>query len=457
MLVNITVENFKSFDKKEELSMISSSKIQENKSHRIKIKQTNLLKNAVIYGANASGKSNLVKSLEFIKTVIMEGLPVESVNDYCRNKDSNKDRESVFELQFTVGDKFYAYGFAAVLSRRKIIEEWLYELMQDGNANNLFSRDGGNMPKLGDGIRLSSAEKNRFNVYAEDFMGNETGLFLTEMNRGKRYEDNSKFIFFKKVFEWLINNIIIINPDRGISSDEVYYTKESLDTVSKLIETFDTGVNEINTKEITPEELSKMIPKDVMLNIFDSIKLKMQLENLKKMQMTWRIGEGFFNIRIRENSEPEITTIVLKHGKSIFDFSEESNGTKRLIDLIYMLTIKQDDIVFVVDELERSLHTKLTEHFIEMFMESHKEERIQLIFTTHENAIMDKKIFRRDEIWFIERDNNNVSVIYSLDKFKERYDKKLSKAYLEGRYGEIPVFKQFQFNRNKFQEKSLNR
>ena len=447
MLVNITVENFKSFDKKEELSMISSSKIQENKSHRIKIKQTNLLKNAVIYGANASGKSNLVKSLEFIKTVIMEGLPLESVNNYCRNKDSNKDRESVFELQFTVGDKFYAYGFAAVLSKRKIIEEWLYELMQDGNANNLFSRDGGNMPKIGEGIRLSSAEKNRFNVYAEDFMGNETGLFLTEMNRGKRYEDNSKFIFFKKVFDWLINNIIIINPDRGISSDEVYYTKESLDTVSKLIETFDTGVNEINTKEITPEELSKMIPKDVMLNIFDSIKLKMQLENLKKMQMTWRIAEGFFNIRIRENSEPEITTIVLKHGKSIFDFSEESDGTKRLIDLIYMLMIRQDDIVFVVDELERSLHTKLTEHFIEMFMESHKEERIQLIFTTHENAIMDKKIFRRDEIWFIERDNNNVSVIYSLDKFKERYDKKLSKAYLDGRYGAIPVFKQFQFNK----------
>ena len=446
MLVNITVENFKSFDKKEELSMISSSKIQENKSHRIKIKQTNLLKNAVIYGANASGKSNLVKSLEFIKTVIMEGLPLESVNNYCRNKDSNKDRESVFELQFTVGDKFYAYGFAAVLSKRKIIEEWLYELMQDGNANNLFSRDGGNMPKIGEGIRLSSAEKNRFNVYAEDFTGNETGLFLTEMNRGKRYEDNSKFIFFKKVFDWLINNIIIINPDRGISSDEVYYTKESLDTVSKLIETFDTGVNEINIKEITQEELSKMIPKDVLSNIFESVKLKMQLENLKKIQMTWRIAEGFFNIRIRENSEPEITTIILKHGKSIFEFSEESDGTKRLFDLIYMLMIKQDDIVFIVDELERSLHPKLTEHFIEMFMESHKEERIQLIFTTHENTIMDKKIFRRDEIWFIERDNNNVSVIYSLDKFKERYDKKLSKAYLDGRYGAIPVFKQFQFN-----------
>ena len=83
MLIKISVENFKSFDKKEELSMLSSSKIQTNKSHRLKIKQTNLLKNAVVYGANASGKSNLVTTVAFIKNVLMEGLPVNSVNDFC--------------------------------------------------------------------------------------------------------------------------------------------------------------------------------------------------------------------------------------------------------------------------------------------------------------------------------------------------------------------------------------
>ena len=99
--------------------------------------------------------------------------------------------------------------------------------------------------------------------------------------------------------------------------------------------------------------------------------------------MTWRIGDSFFNIRIKENSEPVITTIILKHGKSMFDFSEESDGTKRLFDLVYMLMIQNDDIVFVVDELERSLHPKLTEHFVELFMDAHKDERVQLIFTTH--------------------------------------------------------------------------
>ena len=146
MLIKISVENFKSFDKREELSMISSSKVQVNKNHRVKIKQTNLLKNAVVYGANASGKSNLVAAFAFIKEVLMEGLPMGSVNDFCRNAEENKTRESVFELQFTVGDTFYAYGFSAILSRRQITEEWLYELMQGGGARQLFIREGNKAP-----------------------------------------------------------------------------------------------------------------------------------------------------------------------------------------------------------------------------------------------------------------------------------------------------------------------
>jgi hypothetical protein len=187
MLIKISVENFKSFDKREELSMISSSKIQGNKNHRLKIKQTNLLKNAVVYGANASGKSNLVATVAFIKTVLMEGLPVNSVSDFCRNKEENRNRESVFELQFTVGDSFYAYGFSAILSQRKITEEWLYELMQDGSAHNLFIREGSSIPMLGEGIKPTTAEKNRFAIYSEDFAGHDNQLFLTEMNRGKKY------------------------------------------------------------------------------------------------------------------------------------------------------------------------------------------------------------------------------------------------------------------------------
>jgi AAA15 family ATPase/GTPase len=193
--------------------MISSSKMQGNKNHRIKIKQTQLLKNAVVYGANASGKSNLVAAFAFIKTVLMEGLPVGSVNDFCRSKEDNKIRESVFELQFTVGDTFYAYGFSAILSQRKITEEWLYELMQDGGAHQLFIRQGNQAPVLGDDVKLTDPEKSRFDVYSEDFVGQDTRLFLTEMNRGKKYNDKSKLLFFHETFNWIIHNIIGINPN----------------------------------------------------------------------------------------------------------------------------------------------------------------------------------------------------------------------------------------------------
>lgn len=447
MLVKVSVENFKSFDKREELSMVSSSKMQGNKDHKIKIKQINLLKNAVVYGANASGKSNLFRVFDFMKATINDGLPVNSVNDFCRNSMENKRRESVFELQFTVGDKFYAYGFSAVLSERRITEEWLYELLQDGSANNLFIREGANTPTLGEKVKITKAEENRFSVYAEDFAGQDGQLFLSEMNRGKKYEETSKLIFFRDVFNWLNNNVIILNPNMGISNTDAYYNQESLERISQLIQTFDTGVSQISTRVISMDELSKMIPVEVLSGIFASLKKQMQVTNMPKIQMSWRLADGFFNIKIEGNEEPEITTLVLKHGKSIFDFNfaEESDGTKRLFDLIDMLLTKREDTLFVVDELERSLHPKLTEHFLELFMQAHEGERMQLLFTTHEDTIMDQELFRRDEIWFVERDANNASAIYSLDRFKERYDKKLSKAYLEGRYGAIPVFKQFSF------------
>ena len=399
--------------------------------------------------ANASGKSNLVKMISFVKNTLIDGLSMNSFDDFCKNCLENKERESIFELQFTVDDKFYAYGFSAILSQRIITEEWLYELMQDGSAHKLFIREKDKVPALGENISLNTFEKNRFLVYAEDFVGHDTQLFLSEMNRGKKYEDNSKLFFFKKIFDYLINNIIIINPNIGISNTDAYYSEESLENISALIRTFDTGVSEIKTKKITLEEMSQMIPKEIFSEILNTFNKQMQMTGLSKLRMTWRIDDAFFNICIEDSNEIEITTLVLKHVKSLFDFSfnEESDGTKRLFDLIDVLMNKKEDVVFVVDELERSLHPKLTEHFLKLFMEAHENDRTQLVFTTHEDTIMDQELFRRDEIWFVERNNENASKIYSLDRFKERYDKKLSKAYLEGRYGAIPVFKQFTFQK----------
>ena len=446
MLIKVSIENFKSFDQKEELSMISSSKIRGNKDQRIKIKQTQLLKNAVVYGANASGKSNLVAAFTFIRATLLEGAPTGSVNDFCRNREANKTRESVFELQFTVDDVFYAYGFSTILSQRKITGEWLYELTQGGGARPLFEREGEAAPVLGDAVKLSPAEKNRFAIYSEDFVDQAESLFLSEMNRGKKIDPKSNLSFFHRVFNWIVDNIVVVDPNSRISSAGAYYDDKSLENIGALIRTFDAGVTDVKTKRITLEEMKKRVPAEDVKSVFAQLNASRQTSNPSDVrQSTWRINGDFYNIRIMPNSEPEISALVLKHGSSAFDFnmSDESDGTKRLFDLIDMILADRPDAVFVVDELDRSLHPKLTERFLEQFIKAHGGARTQLIFTTHEDKIMDMNLFRRDEIWFIERNFDGASNIYSLDRFKERYDKKLSKAYLEGRYGAIPIFRLF--------------
>ena len=177
------------------------------------------------------------------------------------------------------------------------------------------------------------------------------------------------------------------------------------------------------------------------------IRAKAEETNGAEIHVTMRSRESIFNITMRDHEEPCVKTISLHHGKSFYDFrfEDESDGTRRLFDLIDILLNRKEDVVYVVDELERSLHPKLTEHYLDIFMQLHSDQRNQLLFTTHESSIMKQSLFRRDEIWFVERDEQNSSTIYSLDRFKERYDKRLEKAYLEGRYGAIPVFSSFDF------------
>lgn len=447
MLVKIRIENFKSFNDGTELTMISSNKIRTNASHRLKIKSTQILKYGVVYGANASGKTNLVEFFRFFKECVRNGIPMEAVQMFCKNQESNMDRESRFEVQITVGDKFYAYGFAAILSRRKITEEWLYELHQNGTARCLFERVGVQKPELDTAIVLSDAEKNKFDIYAEDFAGNETDLFLTEMNRGKKYTSRSKLLFFQEVFEWITKSITVITPNMPVIDLEYYYNDKSLKLINQLIETFDTGISQVKVEEITLDELANAMPKAVFDRVMKHIKSRLAERNQSSIRMTMRSSDSFFNIEVEGNEEPKITTIRLYHNKSFYDFAfeEESDGTRRLFDLMDMLLNQSQDTIYVVDELERSLHPKLTAHFLELFMQLHQNNRMQLLFTTHESSIMDQSVFRRDEIWFVERGADDASTIYSLDRFKERYDKVLSKAYLEGRYGAIPVFSSFAF------------
>lgn len=447
MLVKLTINNFLSFENETELTMIPSNKTTKKTEHKIKIKSTSLLKYAVIYGANASGKSNLVEAFDFIKYCVMKSIPIEATAMFCKTKEENSNEDSSFDIQFTLNGKFYAYGFSVHLKERKITAEWLYELRKDGTAKALFERENGKKPQIGKDVKLSTSDKAKMHTYLEDFDEKSNILFLSFMNQGKKYNKESKMIFFKDVFIWITEKLDVCTPQTSLNSFEYYYDDASLTKINNLIKTFDTGITQINIEEITQEDLKKELPEFIYTEVMEKIKTTTENDNIKDFKMSMRSNDSFFNFESINGSELKVTTIKLKHGSSFyaFDYKEESDGTRRLFDLLDILLNKSEDKVYIVDEMERSLHPKLTARFIELFNEMHLQQRIQLIFTTHESSIMDQELFRRDEIWFVERDKDNNSHIFSLDKFKERYDKKLSKAYLEGRYGAIPVFTSFKF------------
>lgn len=125
------------------------------------------------------------------------------------------------------------------------------------------------------------------------------------------------------------------------------------------------------------QSLGKMLPKQIFEDILEKVKNNIAQSKNPHFKMAGRSDKCFFNIEANGNGEPKITAIKLTHGKSVydFDFSDESDGTRRLFDLMDMLLLKREDVVFVVDELERSLHPKLTEHFLELFSELHRERK----------------------------------------------------------------------------------
>lgn len=447
MLVKLVIDNFLSFNKETELTMIPSNKTRKKVNHKISVKSTPLLKYAVIYGANAAGKSNLVEAFQFIQYCVAKAIPVQGAKMFCKSEESNSERASTFEIQFTMNGKFYAYGFSVILMERKIIAEWLYELYQNGSAKTLFERELGMKPQLGENVTLENADMLKMLTYFEDFDEKSSVLFLSFMNRGKKYSPASKLGFFKEVFNWITENLDICTPQTSLTSFEYYYDEISLTMINELIQTFDTGISKVSIDEISQDELKKELSEPIYNELMEDLKKKLEEDNIEKIKVSMRSYKSFFNIESSKNGTLHITTIKLTHGHSFYDFKfgEESDGTRRLFELLDILLNKSENKVYVIDEMERSLHPKLTARFIELFDQLHPNQKIQLIFTTHESSIMDQELFRRDEIWFVERDRDNNSNIYSLDKFKERYDKKLSKAYLEGRYGAIPVFTTFAF------------
>lgn len=438
MLKRFTIENFSSFQKENSLDL-TAGRTELKQEHCYDFKKVKILKSAVIYGANASGKSNLFKAIDYGKEIVLNNLDnVDTYKKYFRLDNDSVNKATKFEFEIEIDNRFFSYGFSSILNKKEITEEWLYEIGKT-TPELIFERNN-NIIDIGKLLKNKDVQ-NRFNIYIEDMTNQSSRLFLSEIANKDLEFIEVKII--NEIYNWFEEKLIIIYPDTQYEELGSLRNNTSLTkTFKKYLSEFDTGVVDISSIEEDFENSLKNIPDELKKQIIKDISKNDVVGTLKTPD------SQFFTIFKDEKDELKVEKLGLIHSndvEEIFELKDESDGTRRLFDLIPLISKFSKDYTIIIDEFDRSLHPKLTKKFFELFfkLNNNVESKTQLIVTTHESTLLDQELVRRDEIWFIEKDKTGASNIFSLNQFKVRYDSKIEKAYLLGRYGAIPIFKTF--------------
>ncbi|AHJ12232.1 AAA family ATPase [Sulfurospirillum multivorans] len=423
MLVQFSVDNYRSIKDKVTLSMMTSTK---DKERCFKIRNYELLNSAVIYGANASGKSNVLSAMSFMKNVVLNKMKVIQSTDTLPHdpfklNTATQDASSTFEIIFFIGTAKYRYGFE--MDTTTVYAEWLYA-DEKGKEAKLFYREADEEeyvnPSFKEGYQFFDKKNLKINISK-----NQLFLWKCDQNDGE---------ISKSILNWF-KYINIIN---GISHDGyINYTMQQMEhedfrtEIIKFVKTADIGLEDIQLEETD-------IPKDMLEKL-------MALEKLKEN-----------NIEVINFKQVAINTYHRKFdeqnnavGREVFELDkEESLGTRKFFKMSApILNTLQEGKILAIDELDASLHPMLTMHLIKLFHDPKvNTKNAQLIFTTHDTNLLKPHLFRRDQIWFTEKDVYGSTHLNALAEFKDvRKDADFEKEYIQGKYGAIPYLGKFEF------------
>ncbi len=442
MLIRFTVENFLSFKDEVEFSMVPG-RTRRHKNHIIasgKRRDIRLLKTAVIYGANASGKSNLIKAMSFARDLIVRGTSgKQRIGVIPFRFDAKKeDIPSRFQFDIKCNDKTFSYGFE--VDKQRVHSEWLYEI-RSSSEKMYFERETNSEGKtsvtFGNLAFTEEQGEQFFQFVAAGTRANQ--LFLKECT-----ERNA--LIFEEVNRWFDEKLVLIFPDTKPAGVEIAFLNddEFQNEFVKILKLFDLGIENILLEDFDfdsetriPAEVRERIKEDIQeMSLPDGGHAIVQIPALNIF------------IFVGENQEPISKRFMTMHkveGKddhALLELTEESEGTQRLFEIVPALLDlmnEKHERVFIIDELDRRLHALLSYKILELFLTRKTKQKSQLIVTTHEAGILDLELLRRDEIWFIEKNIAGQSVMYSLEEFHPRYDKDIRKSYLQGRFGAIPL------------------
>jgi AAA15 family ATPase/GTPase len=445
MLIRFTVENFLSFKDREVFSLIPGRGTLKSHHKSKSIKGTSALKTAVVYGANASGKSNLIKAIEFGKVLVLKGNKVEQpikFNSFKLDKKLLKQNSRIeYEIQHK--NKNYAYGF--IFNSKEIIEEWLYEISKKSEKE-IFTRNKNRSKEFDLEAILSknkkSEEKQFLEFTAKGTQKNQ--LFLSEIRTRKVKENVSNIDDLINVIDWFQNALTVIYPN-STNVGKKFELLEDTDlnkVFTEMLGYFDTGIDGIEFKEVDIDKID--IPSEILKDIENDLlgdkseKTNAFISNLQ--------DDKYYVISLLKDRSLRAQLLKTKHkisggGYELFDLRDESDGTRRIMDLIpLIIDFFKGDNVFVIDEMERSLHPNLIYDLFDFFLSKCKNVNSQFIVASHESTLLTQKLLRKDEIWFVVKDKSGASRLHSLEDYSIRFDKEVRRDYLLGRYRGVPKF-----------------
>ena len=442
MLVSISIENFRSFSTEQTFSMVASERLAgSHADHTIPIPNSSekVLRAAVIYGANGAGKSNLFKALRYIEKIALRANRKDEGTKRERYLFSDdKEKPSSFDLQFIANNRLYRFGFK--VNDVSITEEWLIEIV--GNRETILyeriTSDEGIVQVDAPGLM---ALGNKFGALAM-IGGPRNQSFLATIRATLNTTEYGEQL--SGILAWFKSTLTMVAPDESYAKlgRDLIEDKEFVKFAGDFLKASATGVDHLDpqTTEILEDDLRSLLPKEIANSVINSINTKengqrgtLQLPNGNEL-MIEKAGENrFYKIAIQALHK------LPSGGTFPIELNEESDGTRRLLDFIPALhQVKKNDSVYVIDEIDRSMHPILVWKFLDFFLRSCTSSNSQIIVTTHESNLLDLELLRRDEIWFVEKDQNLSSHIYSLSDFRVRTDQAIQKHYLSGRFGAIP-------------------
>lgn len=447
MLLSFTFENIFCFDDETRLSMVATpDKLLTD--HVVKIDRpgaVEALRAAAIYGGNGHGKTRLVEAMSIFKDIAVDidgPGALRRARPFVANKGSNKPTKLV--MNFRTGGCDYEYGIA--FNSKRILQEWLYETEKRQEVM-LFTREFIADRKkdrydisFGAKLRNSNSPSRRFKM-SDYLMFAGTATDDTKSLLSELFEKGVSRL--KLSHDWIAYTLQIVNADSHYSDlhEKASSDQDFIKFLSDNLKDSDTGINQISLdeKKFNYDKFQEDAPESLH-------GLRAELSAMEgDGDVTISGVDGVWGVISKKGEDYNFKQISAIHkcdGEEYkFELSDESSGTRRMVDLLPMVySAKNKESVFVVDELDRKLHPVLSYNFIKSMLSASIG---QIIFTTHTTHLLDLDLLRRDEIWFVEKDKNGRSSLQSLAEFSVRNDLDIRRGYLHGRFGALP------FNSNK--------